>query len=112
LREVSLPGETDELMIRADYLEGRGAVAHDSTVTYTGDEVPGRQRSYEWRHGIGELVTTLAGAGFRLTSLHESEVLPWPRWPSMQQTPAGWWRLPDEAPRIPLLFALKAIRAD
>ena len=112
LREVSLPGETDELVLRADYLEGRGAIAHDSTVTYTGDEVPGRQRSYEWRHGIGELVTTLAGAGFRLTSLRESEVLPWPRWPSMQQTPEGWWRLPDEAPRIPLLFALKAIRTD
>ena len=112
LREVSLPGETDDLVLRADYLEGRGPIAHDSTVTYTGDEVPGRQRSYEWRHGIGELVTTLAGAGFRLTSLRESEVLPWPRWPSMQQTPEGWWRLPDEAPRIPLLFALKAIRTD
>ena len=76
----------------------------------TGDEVPGRHRSYEWRHGLGEIVTTLATTGFHLTTLRESEVLPWPRWPSMQQTPEGWWRLPDEAPRIPLLFALKATR--
>ncbi|NIK57955.1 class I SAM-dependent methyltransferase [Kribbella shirazensis] len=43
LREVSLPGESDELVLRADYLEGRGPIAHDSTVTYTGDEVPGRR---------------------------------------------------------------------
>lgn len=110
LREVSLPGESDELTIRADYLEGRGPIAHDSTVTYTGDEVPGRQRSYEWRHGLGEIVTTLVGAKFHVTSLRESEVLPWPRWPAMQPTPDGWWRLPDEAPRIPLLFALKATK--
>ncbi|GAA2807742.1 class I SAM-dependent methyltransferase [Kribbella solani] len=108
LREVSLPGETDELILRADYLEGRGPIAHESTVTYTGDEVPGRQTSYEWRHGLGELTTTLAAAGLQITSLRESEVLPWPRWSSMRQTPDGWWRLPDEAPRIPLLFALKA----
>lgn len=110
LREVSLPGESEDLVLRADYLEGRGAIAHDSTVTYTGDEVPGRQTSYEWRHGLGEIVTTLAGTGFQITSLRESEVLPWPRWPSMQQTPEGWWRLPDDAPRIPLFFALKATR--
>ena len=38
---VALPGDTDDLIIRNDYLEGRGAIAHDSTVTYTGDQVPG-----------------------------------------------------------------------
>ena len=110
LREVSLPGESDELVLRADYLEGRGPIAHDSTVTYTGDEVPGRQTSYEWRHGLGEIVTTLASTGFQVTGLRESDVLPWPRWAAMRQTPDGWWRLPDDAPRIPLFFALKAIR--
>jgi 2-polyprenyl-3-methyl-5-hydroxy-6-metoxy-1,4-benzoquinol methylase len=110
LREVALPGDTEDLILRADYLEGRGPIPHDSTVTYTGDAVPGRQRSYEWRHGLGEVVTTLASSGFQITGLRESEVLQWPRWPSMEQTPEGWWRLPDESPRIPLLFALKAIR--
>jgi len=109
MRPVSLPGESDELIIRADYLEGRGPIAHDSTVTYTGDEVPGRQRSFEWMHGLGKLVTTLATAGFHITSLRESEVRPWPRWPSMRQTAEGWWRLPDDAPRIPLLFDLNAV---
>ena len=97
-------------LYRADYLEGRGPIAHDSTVTYTGDEVPGRQTSYEWRHGLGEIVTTLASTGFQVTGLRESDVLPWPRWAAMRQTPDGWWRLPDDAPRIPLFFALKAIR--
>jgi SAM-dependent methyltransferase len=108
LGPVGLPGDTGDLIIRKDYLEGRGSIAHDSTVTYTGDQVPGRQRSYEWMHGLGELITTLTTSGFQITSLRESEVLQWPRWPSMQETPEGWYRLPDDAPRIPLLFALKA----
>jgi 2-polyprenyl-3-methyl-5-hydroxy-6-metoxy-1,4-benzoquinol methylase len=111
LRPVGLPGEPDDLVLRNDYLEGRGAIAHESTVTYTGDEVPGRNTSYEWMHGLGELVTTLSSAGLRIDSLRESDVLQWPRWPSMVQTPEGWWRLPDSAPRIPLLFALKATKA-
>jgi SAM-dependent methyltransferase len=109
MRPMSLPGESDDLLIRADYLEGRGPIAHDSTVTYTGDAVPGRQTSYEWMHGLGEVVTNLAATGFHIKRLRESEVLQWPRWPSMKQTAEGWWRLPDDAPRIPLLFAVKAV---
>ena len=105
---VALPGESDELLIRNDYLEGRGPIAHDSTVTYTGHEVPGRQRSFEWMHSLGEVVTTLANTSFHVTYLRESDVLQWPRWSSMHQTPEGWWRLPDDAPRIPLLYALLA----
>ncbi|ADB33882.1 Methyltransferase type 12 [Kribbella flavida DSM 17836] len=112
LRPVSLPGESDELILRNDYLEGRGAIAHESTVTYTGDVVPGRHRSFEWMHGLGELVTSVSAGGLHLDSLRESEVLPWPRWPSMLQTAEGWWRLPEDAPRIPLLFALKATKPD
>lgn len=30
------------------------------------------------------------------------------RGPGMTPTPGGWWRLPDTAPRIPLLYALLA----
>ncbi|QNE22798.1 class I SAM-dependent methyltransferase [Kribbella qitaiheensis] len=112
LGPVAQPGDTGALTIRKDYLEGRGSIALDSTFTYTGDQVPGRQRSYEWMHGLGELITTLATTGFHLTSLRESEVLQWPRWPTMDQTPEGWYRLPADAPRIPLLFALKATRPD
>ncbi|TCO19009.1 hypothetical protein EV644_111249 [Kribbella orskensis] len=109
---VALPGDTDDLIIRNDYLEGRGAIAHDTTVTYTGDQIPGRQRSFEWMHSLGEVVTTLAATGFQITRLRESEVLQWPRFNGMHQTPKGWWRLPDEAPRIPLLYALLATKSD
>ncbi|MFE0028497.1 class I SAM-dependent methyltransferase [Amycolatopsis sp. NPDC059021] len=106
------PGEGQELLLRHDYLEGRGALERDASRTYTdGPALQEATTIYEWRHGFGELITALVGAGFAITGLRESELLPWPRWENMVPADGGWWRLPDSAPRIPLLYALKAVKA-
>ncbi|WP_128429778.1 class I SAM-dependent methyltransferase [Streptomyces cyaneus] len=103
------PGEGPELLLRHDYLGGVGAVHRDATHTYTdGPAVQGATDSYEWMHGIGEVVGALTGAGLTVRRLRESEELPWQRWPQMVRTPSGWWRLPE--PRIPLLYGLLATR--
>ncbi|MFF4183650.1 class I SAM-dependent methyltransferase [Streptomyces sp. NPDC001691] len=105
------PGEGDELLLRHDYVAGRGPVRRDATYTYTdGPPVRDATECFEWAHGLGEVVNALLGAGLRITALRESPELPWPRWPHMVPTPHGWWRLPDTAPRIPLLYALQAER--
>lgn len=101
------PGEGPELLLRHDYLGGGGAVHRDATRTYTdGPAVEGATDSYEWMHGIGEVVGALTGAGLTIRRLRESDELPWQRWPQMERTPSGWWRLPE--PRIPLLYGLLA----
>ncbi|MCT9082075.1 class I SAM-dependent methyltransferase [Streptomyces fulvoviolaceus] len=103
------PGEGPELLLRHDYLSGDGPVRRDATHTYTdGPAVAGATESYEWMHGIGEVVSALTGAGLTVRRLRESDELPWPRWPQMTRTPSGWWRLPE--PRIPLLYGLLAGR--
>jgi len=104
------PDGSQDLVLRNDYLAGRGAIARNSRTTYTGGEVPDKTLSYEWMHGLGEVVTALVTGGLTIERLRESEVLPWPRWESMVSTDEGWWRLPDAAPRIPLLYALLATR--
>ncbi len=107
------PGERPELVLRNDYLEGRGARALDATYTYTdGPALPEARIAYEWTHGLGEVVTALVGAGLAVTALRETNLLPWPRWSRMVRDEAsGWWRLPDEDARIPLLYALTAHKA-
>ncbi|GAB3285476.1 class I SAM-dependent methyltransferase [Parasphingorhabdus pacifica] len=111
LGPVPAPGQGDELVLRNDYLAGRGAVERDASRTYTdGPEVTGTTVSYEWAHGLGEVVSSVVGAGLPVTSVRETELLPWPRWGSMERTESGWWRLPDSAPRIPLLYALRAVK--
>ncbi|MET9908108.1 methyltransferase [Streptomyces sp. NPDC006476] len=103
------PGEGPELLLRHDYLGGRGAVHRDATHTYTdGPAVEGATDSYEWMHGISEVMNALVEAGLTIRRLRESEELPWPRWPQMVRTASGWWRLPE--PRIPLLYGLLASR--
>jgi SAM-dependent methyltransferase len=106
-----VPGreETGALALRNDYLEGRGAAERDATFTYTdGPALTEATTSYEWAHGLGEVVSALVRAGLPIRSLRESDELPWPRWPEMQPTGTGFFRLPDSAPRIPLFYALKA----
>jgi hypothetical protein len=84
-------------------------VHRDGTHTYTdGPAVEGATDSYEWMHGMGEVVNALTGAGLAVRRLREADELPWPRWPQMVRTESGWWRLPE--PRIPLLYGLLATR--
>jgi SAM-dependent methyltransferase len=101
--------DPNQLVLHDDYLAGRGAQRRDSEHTYTdGPPLSGATTAYEWRHGLGEVVTALLGAGLRITALTETDMLPWPRWPQMIPTDNGWWRLPPEDPRLPLLYGLAA----
>ncbi|MGW4975785.1 class I SAM-dependent methyltransferase [Streptomyces mirabilis] len=104
-------GEGTELLLRHDYLGGRDAVHRNATNTYTdGPAVEGATDSYEWMHGMDEVINALTTAGLGIRRLRESDELPWPRWPQMVRTPSGWWRLPEGEPRIPLLYGLLASR--
>ncbi|MFI9723296.1 class I SAM-dependent methyltransferase [Streptomyces sp. NPDC052396] len=110
LGPVPRPGE-DGLLLRHDYLAGRGAIRGDSPYTYTdGPALAGATTSYEWRHGVGEIFTALTAAGLRPDLLRETDLLPWKRFGSMEPAEGGWWRLPESQPRIPLMFALRAVR--
>ena len=108
------PDDGPELLLRHDYLEGRGGVEHNSTHTYTdGPALPAdASQVYEWAHGLGHVVTALAGAGLTITGLRESDLLPWPRWERMvRDEESGWWRLPPTDPRTPLLYSLTATKS-
>ncbi|MEC3913438.1 class I SAM-dependent methyltransferase [Nocardia sp. CDC160] len=106
------PGEDpNRLVLHDDYLEGRGAQRRDSVHTYTdGPDLTTDTTAYEWRHGLGEVINALLAAGLRITGLTETETLPWPRWPGMVRTDNGWWRLPETAPIIPVLYGLSAVK--
>jgi SAM-dependent methyltransferase len=103
------PGSAEDLVLRNDYLGGRGPIKRDATRTYTdGPPLQHATVAYEWMHGIGDVVTALVSAGLRVDLVRESSELPWPRWKSMQRTESGWFTLPDIEPRIPLLYTIAA----
>ncbi len=64
---------------------------------------------YCWFHDLGEIVTSIAGAGLRIDMLHEHPFNAW-RLPFLVQRD-GQWRLPPEAKgELPLSFSLKATK--
>lgn len=112
LGPTQTPGRSDDLVIRHDYLDGRGAVERESSHTYTDGPALGADTvHYEWPHGLGEVITAIARTGFTVESLTETCLLPWPRWPLMVRTGGGWWTMPESAPRFPLLYGLKATKS-
>jgi SAM-dependent methyltransferase len=99
----------EPLSIEYTYFEETEPFVEDSDETYTDALRPiVARRSYEWNHGIGEIVTALIRHGLQLEWLVEHDWTVWPRFPWLVETDRRW-RVPDGMPRIPWTFSLLAI---
>ena len=66
-------------------------------------------QTYEWVHGLGEIVTALIDAGLTLRWLHEHAAVPWRMFDLLVKGEDGLYRWPDR-PWLPLAFSLWAER--
>jgi len=67
--------------------------------------------TYQWVHSVQEVIDATVAAGLRVEHLHEFPFDFYQRLPAMTRDDRGWWRLPPPLDgRLPLLFALKAVR--
>ena len=76
----SLDDETEDatLSIRYAYFETTDPSQFDDGSTDTdGDASLKHSKTYEWNHGIGEIVTALIDAGLELEYLHEYRFSEW-----------------------------------
>ena len=64
-------------------------------------------RTIEWSHGIGAVVSALAQAGLRIEWLHEHPFTFAVGWPFLVRD-GGVFRLPDDVPSLPLMYSLLA----
>ncbi|MEV0620735.1 methyltransferase domain-containing protein [Nonomuraea sp. NPDC050404] len=92
-----------------DYFD-RGPHVWEWPYTYTGDEILEYQKSVQFRHGLGEIVTAVVAAGLRVDFLHEHDHILFRRYANLTKDADGY-RLPGDAPRIPLMFSMKASAA-
>jgi 2-polyprenyl-3-methyl-5-hydroxy-6-metoxy-1,4-benzoquinol methylase len=67
-----------------------------------------RNRSIEWNHGLGAVVSALISAGLRLEFLHEHDHTLFARWPFLERAAGGPYRLPESMPSLPLMYSLLA----
>ncbi|WP_406303838.1 class I SAM-dependent methyltransferase [Streptomyces sp. NBC_00885] len=93
-----------------DYF-ARDAWIDQTPGTYADFDAPTvHNRSVEWQHPVGEVVSALSAAGLRLEFLHEHDVSMFQRFGVLTRHEDGYYRFPADRPRIPLMYSLKASR--
>jgi len=106
-------GRPDGLLaVEYPYFEREEPMVFDEGGTYVEtDAVFTHNRTHEWNHGLGEIITALMAAGLDLTGLAEHDSVPWDAQPGqMEQIGGGEWRLADRPWRLPHTYTLQAIR--
>src|SRR5262249_19881630 len=69
-----------------------------------------RSPLYTWRHSLGDVMTSLAQAGLRGPAMREHPYTFWRQFPALRPDGNGWWRWPDDAPQVPLLYSIVAVQ--
>jgi len=114
-------GEDHQLVLSEPYFETAKPSEYDGEFTYTDGPPLRNTKTFEWNHGLGEIVTALIDAGLRIEFLHEHREMAWQGLPWMipsEGPPAATrhkrrtaWRLPDDqADRCPLMYSIRATK--
>jgi SAM-dependent methyltransferase len=96
----------DLLVVALPYFEGEPN-RWDTPTTYV-DKLPIAETvTYEWNHGLGEIVQAVVDAGLRITALREHAYCEWQALPALVEVD-DVWVLPEGRDRLPLMFTLEA----
>jgi SAM-dependent methyltransferase len=100
------------IVLEHPYFEQAEPQIWDQGGTYVEtDAVFTQNLSYEWNHGLGEIVAALLAAGLELTMLEEHDSVPWDAMPGqMERIGGGEFRLADRPERLPHSYTLQARR--
>jgi SAM-dependent methyltransferase len=100
--------EDDLLVVTHPYGAAHGPQRWEFETTYTGEDTPVAEPvTYDWNHGIGEVVQAVLDAGLTLTELWEGHEVDWPALPGMVERD-GRYTLADRPERLPTEFRLQA----
>jgi len=102
----------DDLHLRFPYFEQAEPLAWDDSSTYVATDRPlTATKTYEWNHGLGEIVTALLNAGLTLTMLIEHDSVPWEALPGQMAARAdGEFALDALAGVAPLSYTIQAVK--
>jgi len=97
---------------QGDYLAGAKSFYDEAGDYAVPDAVTQHNRSHEWCHPLGEVVTKLAQSGLRIEFLEERCETYFARFPPpyLEEAAAGIWTAPAGTPRVPLVYSLRATK--
>jgi SAM-dependent methyltransferase len=98
------------LVVEYPYFEREEPTVWDEDGTYVATDAEFNANvSYEWNHGIGEVVSALLDAQLEITELIEHDTVPWDALPGMmRRLENGEWQLAERPWRVPMTYTLQA----
>ena len=104
------PGDRP-LPIIYDYLSSDQPIGLETANDYADEGIALTvTRTFEWSHGLGDIVTRLCDVGLRIEFLREHNVLAWRGVKGLVRQDEYFHRLPDGWPDIPLSFSIRAVK--
>jgi SAM-dependent methyltransferase len=101
--------EDDLLVVAHPYFEVDEPNRWDSPTSYANREAVVRNSvTFEWNHGLGQVVTAVLDAGLRLDALVEHTEVEWQALPFLVEVGHGRYALPAGRERLPLMYTLMA----
>jgi len=100
----------DDLSVAYPYFGDRERpLEFDEPGTYAQLDAPTQHnRTVEWTHGVGSVVSALIDAGLTIELLHEFDYTLFPRWPFLVRSGRDTFRLPEGVPSLPLMYSVRA----
>jgi SAM-dependent methyltransferase len=98
------------LVVEYPYREMADGTVFDEPGTYVPtDVVFTHNRTIEWNHGLGEIISALLDEGMTVTGFEEHDSVPWNALEGqMEDLGHGEWRLIDRPWRLPHSYTLRA----
>ena len=99
----------EDLAPTHDYFQGEEPAVWDEPGTYADLEAETvHNKTYEWNHPLGDVVSAVVEAGLVLEFLHEHDYTLFPRWSFLEKSGFDTYRLPEGMPKLPLMYSLLA----
>jgi len=102
--------DDDQVVVKYPYFEQSAPLSFSEDTTYAGDGVLGSPVSYDWNHGMAEVLQALIDAGLRIDQIEEYDALEWPAGPVNQLGEDGRYRLAEGRERLPVMWSVLATK--
>lgn len=102
--------DDDELVLKYPYFEQSKPLSFSETETYAGDGVLTSPVTYDWSHGMAEVLQALIDAGLRIDQIEEYDGLEWSAGPVNVVGEDGQFRLAAGRERLPVMWSVLATK--
>lgn len=96
------------IQIVRDYFHSNNPNIYYNEADYADPNYTSNKSIYTWNWSLGDVITSLSSAGFKINFLHEFNYSKEKVYSNLKKNELGYWYIPGFESKIPLIFSVKA----